>query len=67
MSNPFTKKNPLMSMWLSAANKVAGSARAQASAAAKREVSATQTDIQKQMQAFWTGTVPKVTKRKRRR
>ena len=67
MSNPFTKKNPLMSMWLSAANKVAGSARAQASAAAKREVSAAQIDIQKQMQAFWTGAVPKVTKRKRRR
>ena len=30
-------KNPFMSMFLSAANKVAGSARAQATAAVKRE------------------------------
>ena len=67
MSNPWTKKNPFMSIWLSAANKVAGSARAQATAAAKREVSTAQTDIQKQMQAFWTGTAPKAAKRKRRR
>ena len=27
MSNPWTKKNPLMSMWLSAANAWAGAAR----------------------------------------
>jgi hypothetical protein len=27
MANPFTKKNPLMSMWLSAANSWAGAAR----------------------------------------
>ena len=30
-------KNPLMSMFLSGANKIAGSARAQATAAVKRE------------------------------
>ena len=67
MSNPWTKKNPLMSLWLSAAHKVIGSARAQASAAAKREAAATPSDIQKQMQQFWTGTAPKVARRKRRR
>ena len=37
MKNPWTKKNPFMSMWLSAANKAAGSARGQATAAVKRE------------------------------
>ena len=67
MSNPWTKKNPLMSMWLSAAHKVIGSARAQASAAPKRETAATQSDLQKQVQQFWTGAAPKVARRKRRR
>ena len=58
MKNPWTKKNPLMSMWLSGANRVAGSARGQASAAAKR-----------QAVDFWTTalTPPKPKKRKSRR
>jgi hypothetical protein len=34
MANPWFKKNPLMSMWLSAANAVAGRARGVASAKA---------------------------------
>src|ERR1700735_4746203 len=33
VKNPWTKKNPFMSMWLSGANKVVGSARGRASAA----------------------------------
>jgi hypothetical protein len=41
MSNPWLKKNPFMSMWLSAANKIAGSARSQVAAAAKRQISHT--------------------------
>ncbi len=36
MANPWTKKNPLMSMWLSAANAWAGAARGLAAAARKR-------------------------------
>lgn len=64
MSNPWTKKNPLMSMWLSAANKVMGSARGQASAAVKREVAASQSELRKQVQQFWTGSAQK---RRRRR
>ncbi len=32
MANPWTKKNPLMSMWLSAANAWAGAARGAAAA-----------------------------------
>ena len=36
MSNPWTKKNPFMSMWLSGANAVANRARGHATAAAKR-------------------------------
>jgi len=41
MSNPWLKKNPFMSMWLSGANKIAGSARSQVAAAAKRQISHT--------------------------
>lgn len=37
MKNPWTKKNPLLSLWLSAANSVLGSARAHATAAVRRE------------------------------
>ena len=37
MKNPWTSKNPFMSLWLSGANKVANAARGQATAAVKRE------------------------------
>ena len=37
MSNPWLKKNPFMSMWLSGANSVANSARVRIAAEAKRQ------------------------------
>ena len=40
MPNPWLKKNPFMSMWLSAANRTLGTLRGQASAQAKRQISA---------------------------
>jgi hypothetical protein len=40
MSNPWLKKNPLMSMWLSTANRVAAGLRGQATAQARRQVQA---------------------------
>jgi hypothetical protein len=40
MSNPWLKKNPFMSMWLSAANRVAGSVRGHATTQARRQVTA---------------------------
>ena len=36
MANPWTKKNPLLSMWLSGANAVAGRARQAGKAEAKK-------------------------------
>jgi len=39
MSNPWLKKNPFMSMWLSEANRLAGTMRGQATAQARRQVS----------------------------
>jgi len=38
MSNPWLKKNPFMSMWLSGAHRIAGSARSQVTAEAKRQI-----------------------------
>ena len=37
MKNPWVKKNPFMSLWLSGANRVAGKARGQIAATIKRE------------------------------
>lgn len=36
MSNPWLKKNPFMSMWLSAANRATGAFRGQAAAAVQQ-------------------------------
>lgn len=68
MRNPWTKKNPLMSMWLSAANKTMGAARGQATRAAKREVGAAQAAATQQIIDIWSGkTVRTASKRKTRR
>jgi len=40
MPNPWLKKNPFMSMWLSEANRIAATLRAQATAQVKRQMSA---------------------------
>jgi hypothetical protein len=69
MKNPWTKKNPFLSMWLSGANAVAGSARARTSAEIKRQASTATRRSQKQVTDFWTAalTPPKATRRKKRR
>lgn len=57
MKNPWLKKNPFMSMWLSGAHKVAGAARGLAAAAVKREATRASKDIAaegtKQVLDFW--------------
>ena len=55
MRNPWLKKNPLMSMWLSGANAVMGSARSRATAEARRQATQLMTEGTKQMVRFWTG------------
>lgn len=55
MRNPWTKKNPFMSMWLSGANSVAGSVRGRATAEAKRQATTAMTKGVKQMVDFWSG------------
>ena len=58
MSNPWLKKNPFMSMWLSGANQVVGSVHGQATAALKREAqqagAAMTAAAAQQVTQFWT-------------
>jgi hypothetical protein len=51
MTNPWTKKNPLLSMWLSGANALAGKARGAGAAEAKRR----QTGLAQQATRLWSG------------
>jgi hypothetical protein len=53
MANPWTKKNPFMSMWLSAANKVAHSARGQATAEMKKQQAALTTQATRTWVNAW--------------
>ena len=65
MTNPWISKNPFMSMWLSAANRTAGTARGHATAAAKRQVATAQADVMRQIVDFWTPRPAKSTPRKK--
>jgi hypothetical protein len=72
MKNPWTKKNPFLSMWLSGANSVAGAARGRASAEAKRQGTKAMQEGTRQMMNFWSGgmlghTPPKSPAKKRKR
>ena len=69
MKNPWLKKNPLMSMWLSSANRVAGSVRAHATAQAKRQATTSARSATTELARLWTSAltgVKPVKKRKRR-
>ena len=65
MSNPFTKKNPLMSLWLSGANKVVGTSRGLWQAAARKQQSQMIRDAGKMATSFWTGALKTPSSRKR--
>lgn len=68
MKNPWLKKNPLLSMWLSAANAAAGSARGRATAEAKRQARAATTNSIRQVTDFWTDALtPAAPKKKKKR
>lgn len=64
MKNPWTKKNPLLSMWLSGANVVAGGVRGRATAEGRRQMA----KGVKQATSFWTAALtPAPAKRKKRK
>lgn len=63
MPNPWLKKNPFLSMWLTAANSMAGSMRGHATAQAKRQATSAVTKL-------WSDALkpaPTKTRAKRRR
>jgi hypothetical protein len=57
MRNPFLKKNPFMSMWLSAANSMAGSMRGQAVAHAKRQAASATTKATTDLVDLWANAL----------
>lgn len=70
MRNPWTTKNPFMSIWLSSANKAMNTARGHATAAVKREASTVQSQALRQITDFWTGQAhapPPARKRSKKR
>ncbi|MDB5762489.1 MAG: hypothetical protein JWQ21_1484 [Herminiimonas sp.] len=67
MKNPWTKKNPLLSMWLSGANAVAGAARSRATAEGKRQAATMMKQANRQMFSFWSGALTPVAPPKSRK
>ncbi|MFZ1640668.1 MAG: hypothetical protein WAV07_04370 [Candidatus Contendobacter sp.] len=70
MTNPWLKKNPFMSLWLSGANAVAGSMRGHAAAQAKRQTAAATTNATRGILNLWTGALapsPPAKRKKNRR
>lgn len=60
MTNPWLKKNPWLSMWMSGANAVLGAARGRATTEARRQASAMTTRATKQTMRLWTaGMTPR--------
>ena len=57
MTNPWLKKNPGLSMWMSGANAVLGSARGRATAEARRQATAMTTHAAKETMRFWTSAM----------
>lgn len=54
MANPWLKKNPLMSLWLSAANRAAAPVRGQVAAQTKRQINAATTAALAEGMKIWT-------------
>jgi len=70
MKNPWVKKNPFLSMWLSGANAVAGKVRGRATMEARRQAATLMTKSVKQTADIWSGMLgvpPAVKRRKKRR
>ena len=68
MPNPWLKKNPFMSMWLSTANRLTGSLRARASAEGKRQLNAAVSEVTREnLKILADAAKPAATRTKRRR
>jgi hypothetical protein len=54
VSNPFLKKNPWLSMWLSGANTALSAGRAQWEAVARQQQAAVMREANKAITEFWS-------------
>jgi hypothetical protein len=54
MGNPWLKKHPLLSIWLSGANAVMGATRSRASAEMKRQSTALMSQATQDILSFWS-------------
>lgn len=66
MKNPWLKKNPFMSMWLSGANAMLGAARGQMTAEANRQMRAISRTAAQKTAEFWTGGIARGQRRRKR-
>ncbi len=57
MANPFAKKNPFMSLWLSGANKAASAGRGLFMAEARRQQAAILREASKAVANSWSGAL----------
>ncbi|MGJ7512276.1 hypothetical protein [Variovorax sp. GT1P44] len=55
MTNPWMTSNPLMSLWLSAANQMMSTAHGLAASMMQRQAATMQADFEKRVIDFWTG------------
>lgn len=67
MRNPWVKKNPFTSVWLSAANSAMGTARGRATNEARRQAGVVRAEATRQVIDLWLGPMKKVPTRKTRR
>ena len=67
MKNPWLKKNPWLSMWMSGANSILGSARGRATAEGRRQAATMTSDAINGAVRFWTAAVTPPRKRSAKR
>ena len=67
MTNPWLKKNPWLSLWLSGANAVLGSTRGRATAEARRQAAAMTNRAISETVRFWTAAVTPPRKKRSRK
>ena len=63
MTNPWLKKNPFMSLWLSTANRTAGLIRGQATAQLKKQVKTAASEAANENLRLWFPAAKKARKR----
>jgi hypothetical protein len=66
MRNPWIKKNPFMSMWMSGANAVWGAARSRATAEGKRQAATMMSHDAKEVARFWSNALTSTPRKKKK-